>query len=547
MRNGHRATRQCSRASSVEALHPRRNFLYYSKYMVKNAFAAFKRFDKWADQCAGLLALLLILVIIRIPTLFEPYWYGDEAIYLTIGHALRHGEVLYRDIVDHKTPLIYLLAMVGNQAAFRALLILAMGVATVSFHEIARKFMDAVPAWLLSLVFVIVTALPALEGNIPNGELFVIAFVLPALALTVHLPWLKGEKDWGPRQQTKAFGVGLLLGMAVLTKVPAVFDAAAVLAWPLFLLVAQRGKKIGRLMARVGLSLAGLVTPIIASILIFIAIGAGQDYLDFGLLYNFRYTGNWQLPFDNPAVLWLFSTPGKMIILTALGLAALIVARVQKQAVAAWAIVWLVAAGVASFLSNRPYPHYVLQIVPPLLFLVAAVAASKAKRFWTGINIALVGLYVAALVALGFKPYPLFAPYVAIAEWMTGRISTPEYQARFNHLVPQNQKIGTIIARNTLPSDTIFIWGTNPMLTALTGRRPTGRFTVAFHIHDLRVYESTLQAIRDEKPVYIVVMKDEAELPGLNEILEQYYPFVTETEDMRLYRRSERLSFFLQS
>src|SRR3989304_3279658 len=66
--------------------------------------------------------LLLFVALLRAPNFVEPYWYGDETIYLTIGTALRSGEVLYKDIVDHKTPLIYMLSMVESQFALKALL-----------------------------------------------------------------------------------------------------------------------------------------------------------------------------------------------------------------------------------------------------------------------------------------------------------------------------------------------------------------------------------------------------------------------------------------
>src|SRR5687768_16566640 len=55
----------------------------------------------------------------------------------------------------------------------------------------------------------------------------------------------------------------------------------------------------------------GAITPIIASIIYFISIGSGKDYLDFGLLYNFRYAGNWGLPFTNTFLLESFTLPGK--------------------------------------------------------------------------------------------------------------------------------------------------------------------------------------------------------------------------------------------
>ncbi len=77
-----------------------------------------KKIDIFLDKQTGLFLNLFLLVILRIPNFFEPYWYGDEAIYLSVGNALNKGGLLYTTIIDHKTPLIYQFARVPNQFIF---------------------------------------------------------------------------------------------------------------------------------------------------------------------------------------------------------------------------------------------------------------------------------------------------------------------------------------------------------------------------------------------------------------------------------------------
>jgi hypothetical protein len=84
-------------------------------------FNWFKKIDIFLDKHTWLLLLFVLIIVLRLPNFFEPYWYGDEAIYLTLGTALREGGQLYTTIIDHKTPLIYYLAMVPNQFYFRIL------------------------------------------------------------------------------------------------------------------------------------------------------------------------------------------------------------------------------------------------------------------------------------------------------------------------------------------------------------------------------------------------------------------------------------------
>ena len=58
---------------------------------------------------------------------FEPYYYGDEMIYLALGQGLRQGIPLYLGLHDNKPPLLYLTAAIsGNLFLFKV--ILAFGV-----------------------------------------------------------------------------------------------------------------------------------------------------------------------------------------------------------------------------------------------------------------------------------------------------------------------------------------------------------------------------------------------------------------------------------
>ena len=54
-----------------------------------------------------LLIVSFFFFILRFPSLFEPYWYGDEGIYQVLGMVIRKGGLLYRDIWDNKPPFLY--------------------------------------------------------------------------------------------------------------------------------------------------------------------------------------------------------------------------------------------------------------------------------------------------------------------------------------------------------------------------------------------------------------------------------------------------------
>ena len=128
---------------------------------------------------------LLLLIIagvffVRIPSLFEPLWYGDEAIYLTIGQEINRGGLLYTDIFDHKTPGIYYLAawvmtFLGETIwSFKFLLSIWLIPTIAAFFYLAKEMYDKRTALYSTLVLAILISTPLLEGNIVNSEILMI-------------------------------------------------------------------------------------------------------------------------------------------------------------------------------------------------------------------------------------------------------------------------------------------------------------------------------------------------------------------------------------
>jgi hypothetical protein len=549
--------------------------------------------DHSLDRAVPILFLLLVIIFLRIPNFFEPYWYGDEAIYLTIGNALSNGAYLYQDIVDHKTPLIYYLAMVPTQFWFRVLLLGWMLVTTTAFYYFSLRLLRKI--WLATTstaLFVILTTFPWLEGNIPNGELFVMGFIIVGgyfLSKTAAFQQaFFPESESTPKSDTRKdvflyILTGVLFGLAILTKVPALFDAAAfmsifVLAYTnQFLSIlfnhistpTSRGlvKKIAKLqpllmstITRIGVVGGVIIGSIVVSILYYALRGTLAAYLDFGLLYNFQYVQTWGLKFDQAWLSFAYTMPGKMAItLFFISVAFLLkpVLRPRFQFIATWFSLALFA----SLLSNRPYPHYYMQVVPPLALLFAELAHQDGKLL-KNMYIKVRGLsterliktqkrtmlatylfgsllfivFVGVLVTLNVGFYPTQKYYQRSFAYLSGQIDTNTYHTGFDSRMIDNYEAAEIIAMS--PDPKLFIWGTNPELYALTNKQPVGRFTVSFHIKDLDLHEETAQAVMEYKPHFIVVMDNENdELPGLEAFLAQEYLLNSNFDQFQLWKK----------
>lgn len=518
-----------------------------------------KKADRFLDRQTPILVLFVLIIFLRLPNFFEPYWYGDEAIYLTLGNALTNGEKLYTTIIDHKTPLIYYLAMVPNQFYFRILNMVWMFFTTAFFFVFAKKlFKKDRWAFLASLVLVLFTTLPWLEGNIPNGELFVMGFVMLGAVLfsksSVFLNFFKKEIifDKTLRDGVLLIIAGFMMGLGVLTKVPAILDVAGFLSifWLILVTVffdvksnlKQLNKTFLYLLNRGIFFVSGLILPIIISVIYFVVKGQGQDYLDYGLLYNLRYSQSWPLDFGNSLLNFAFSMVGKTIILFAVFiLISLNHDKLKKrfQFISLYFIFTLYSV----LLSSRPYPHYFIQMIPPFALLLVDLLITikdikKKKVLHTTKTLILSGglLFLTAyiMLSLNFRPYSSVKYYKQFYKYATLKISKDEYENSFDTLIAENRQVAKLIEEMGVKR--MFIWGTNPLLYAQSKTIPTSRFTVSFHIKDFKDQDRTFVQIEKETPKLIIVMNNEKEsFPKLEEYLNNYYIANNEFEHMTLY------------
>ena len=171
-----------------------------------------------------LLGILVLVFILRIPSFFEPYNYGDEMVYMTLGQGVHQGLNLYKDIHDNKPPLLYLTAAVaGNLFWFKIILAFWNLITIVVFYKLAKFLFNKneKAQKLATLLFGLLTTLPLLEGLTANSELFMIAFTILAFLILL-------KKDLKPK---RIFFAGILLGMGTLFKVPAAFDAPIIVLY----------------------------------------------------------------------------------------------------------------------------------------------------------------------------------------------------------------------------------------------------------------------------------------------------------------------------
>jgi hypothetical protein len=492
-----------------------------------------------------LLIILLGVILLRIPTLFEPNRYADEDIYLTIGQGLRKGLVLYRDIHDNKPPLIYILAAFSQGVfGFRLILLFWNLLNVILFWFLAQKIL--VKKWAVisaSLIFAILSNIPLLEGNISNGEIFLI---MPA---TLAMLLIFGEALRKKKERVWVFALaGLSFSCAFLFKVPVVFDFGAAC---LFLVFFAGEKSLLNSLKyifspRFLIFVASFFAPIILSILYYWTQGAGGPYVKGALLQNIAYLSSWSGGSQSSGIGGLFKSGLVQRGLLVLAITAfLYLVRRRVSLTLAFSSLWFIYAFFGAFLSFRPYPHYLLQVIVPASLILVLLLVEK-KYLSRAIILGLLALATFFYIKVDFWYYKSLPYYQNFAKFAL-RLETRNQYFDFFGKVNRNYQIAQYVVEHSSPTDKIFVWGTEPAIYALSGRLPVGRYTVEYHVADFNGYGETMDYFKKTMPKLIITFPDSRPFPELYKTLREKYILVKKIDNADIYLRAPQITSSISS
>jgi hypothetical protein len=470
----------------------------------------------------GILALVLIL---RIPSFFEPYYYGDEMIYMSLGQGVRQGLTLYKDIHDNKPPLLYLTAAAaGNLFWFKAILCFWSLLTVSFFYKLSAKLFEKnTKAQITSTsIFAILTTIPLFEGNIVNAELFVIGFTLIAL-YTLLSDNLSSKK---------IFFAGFLFGLGTLFKVPAVFDLPVIV---IFWFITNDFKNWPKVIKNTIILGLGFVSPILFTFAWYYMKGALPEYIKAAFLQNVGYLsssrpGDIQKPF--------YIRNGPLLIRAAIVFIGTIILFLFRKKLSKNFIlfcVWTLLGLFAVTLSERPYPHYFIQVLAPVSFLFGMFFAEKSVEQ----SLVVIPLAISFFVPVYYKfyYYQTASYYARFINFAAGKTSKMEYFQSFAGTVNRNYKIADFLVTSSLPSDRVFMWDPDSATVyALSRRLPPIKYVADYHITDYSSLNEVAKELSANPPKFIILTSGHP-YPGINPLLKKKYFLINQIENANIYSR----------
>lgn len=409
----------------------------------------------------GVLIPAALAVASRWPSLHQPLD-RDMAAYATIGAAMWKGLLPYRDLFDHKQPLVYpvyaAIDLLGpSTSAVRVAGMAAAVVTVVAVAVLARPLLGRSRSAVAASIIAVVSATPYVEGFDLNTE----HLLAPITATAVLLSLRYRHRRWTPA------ATGFLLGLGLITKVVAVFAAPAILL-PLIWMRANGNDLRRRLLVFAGAA----CVPALAVVSVYAAAGSLDSLIEANITYNRSYVTALAPALDRfirPSPVFIALLAAAAAVIGACRL--LLVAEGRPDIVSL--LLWLCGAWVGAKFGGRDFPHYFAPVIAPavILFLLplgSTVQSIRLRRsaplFFAG-QLAMLGICLRAVpsdMALIFNRGPSDIALLIFGE-----------QAR---VWSEYETVGAEIRTRAQPADTLFVAGAEPGFYWFSGTSVAGRY-----------------------------------------------------------------------
>jgi 4-amino-4-deoxy-L-arabinose transferase-like glycosyltransferase len=410
----------------------------------------------------------------------------DEAVYQIVATGMLDGQWPYRDLFDHKPPLIYVWHVPGALGAGilgeRLIAALACAASLPVLGAVARRQSQTPRQVRLTLAsYALLLANPFLGVN-ANTEAFSLLPIVAAFAVSSPL------------------AAGALLGVAVMTK-PVALLFLPVLAWHWY--------------RRVPLVLAGVAVIVLAVCLPFAPVWS--DFWESNIEFNLRY-GREISVLDR---LKLFFLVHPLLILGALPVwvAAVVGAFRTRRAIL---ILWAASGYVAAKATGYDFTHYYILLLPP----VALLAGLGFDRYLTRRAVRWVS--------------PLSVSLAASVAFLGVALLSAQADDPFDEFVRSNGE---------LPPGELYVLGFRSEIYAYAGRQPERRFFFSVPLILSEEWGRTARAELARCPPVVLVIPDEdplfpvdwsPEIAQLYRVRQEYERGIVLTEPLRPCDRAGR-------
>jgi hypothetical protein len=464
---------------------------------------------------AVLLGIICFSILVGVSPYFQPVPATDSSIFLYTGDQILNGQTPYRDVWDHKGPLIYYINALGLLSGSRwgvwILEFVFVLAAAWLLYRLLRSMFGSWPA-LFASVFFLVQLKPVLDrGNLVEEY---------GLFLQVACLWFLWKALNSDKWQIY-FATGVIAALAFLLRPNIIGIPLAIGSF--FVWRAFREKNV-QAVKSFGAMVFGGGIVLLATALYFLSQGALADLWDAVFVFNFAYSGQG----DQSAFSILLQGLRNLSILAPVAIAAWILlitwlrSNAKDKTALHFFLTVLALVPIFEFsltaASGRSFPHYFLSWLPVLAalcaFFIYFLGSNLKSSFSKELNrVFAPALLVAFAVSFGLPLLP--ALYSDFSSFVTD-------ETRFSLNLSGNryEPVLGYLNTNADPDQKLLMFGNAVAVNWLSGRRSPSRFVYQSPLlnSDYATEESVQQVIDElvsDPPIIIDTNPNGEFLPAI--------------------------------
>ncbi|MEK7061292.1 MAG: hypothetical protein AAB954_01375, partial [Patescibacteria group bacterium] len=326
---------------------------------------------------------------------------------------------------------------------------------------------------------------------------------------------------------------GLLFGISFLTKVPAIFDLPVIIIFWIMVTKLNKNNLI-KIIKNSSYIIIGFLIPVILSFVWYGVFGHLEDYLKAVFMQNMGYVSSWR-PGDVQKSFLVRNAPLLIrFFIASLGIALTFVFRKKLSKPFILASVWLMLSLFAVTLSERPYPHYLLQSIGPISILLGILFTRRTVEQ----SLVVIPLLVAFIVPVYYRfwYYPTTSYYFRFIKYAVGVSSREKYFSDFNKHTQRNYQIADFLINSSYKNDKVFVWGPDSTtIYSLSRRIPPMKFVADYHVFDYSSKPDVVKMLSASKPRFIVITSEAKPFLEIRSLLHQNYLLINSIENAEIW------------
>jgi hypothetical protein len=477
--------------------------------------------------------LILTLILLRIPSLFEPHWYGDEGVFSSLANAFDFGKVLYKDLWSNLPPGIFFIYYMANLSSSLSLFIakaiaLLFSIGSILLtYKITLKLFTQKLALFSTVISVILLGLPILDSNIANPEVFFLFFTLSGIYFSLK------------KEIVYLFFGGLSFGVSLLFCINPIFELIAICLYFLF-----TAKKVNLKLLKKLLILSAGVSISVLTLLFYLSTNNTFDaFWNQVIVYNINNVINTSsnsfgfLFFPNTILVRI----AILVILVYIKFALFRKGKVSKRQL--FMALWIAFSVFSILFHADSYLHYLIPIIPVFSILTALILRRlKGENFsinqFKNLTIFVLSIFfVLNIFSYGTKLSGNVSGinyYLNFLKYLTGKTDSVSYINFFGENTYQTYRLNSYLQQNYPDTNDIYIWTDNPWIYKLSNINPPVKYLHSYQAKG-NIGEVKSSLIKNSPQLAIINPNASESIELISFLEENGYEYEKEFEEYEIY------------